>query len=522
MRLVVLLTVLLSACARFEAQGSFAGYGLLFSDHSSGSSLFELRVAVSGMSGSGLGLKSGDAQRTVDADGNYLLDRLASDASYQVQITRHPASPTNLCTVTDGTGVMPASGVVVSVSCTGSYYRVGGTLASLSSSLSIRDAVSGQSLTLSGTDASWSFPTPVSDGSTFAVEISAQPSSPAQACSLGGAGGTISGSDIASVAISCVTGELGGGGTILGPPAFSGTPTVTTVAGRAPPAETAGYLDATGTSSRFNGPDGITTDGTNLYIADYSNTRVRKMVIASGVVTTLFTPPAATTGITTNGNKIYLGVSGPDRIYSYTIATGSLTLLAGGNTGGGTTCSGINNASCKDGSGSAAQFQSVQGLSSNADYVFVADENNHRIRRVAIVTGMVDTLAGDGNTTVMDRPYGLTHQGTHLFATDRQNRIHRIEINSGSRSTIATAPASSYGIVTDGTNLYVSVLNRLYRYDSLNTGGAWTLIAGTASNGFVDGDALTAARLHGVSHITGDGSSLYFTDFFRHAIRKYH
>ena len=32
---------------------------------------------------------------------------------------------------------------------------------------------------------------------------------------------------------------------------------------------------------------GITTDGTNLYVADYGNNLIRKIVISTGVVTTL-------------------------------------------------------------------------------------------------------------------------------------------------------------------------------------------------------------------------------------------
>ena len=49
-----------------------------------------------------------------------------------------------------------------------------------------------------------------------------------------------------------------------------------------------GYTDATGTSARFNRPWGtITTDGTNLYVAEYGNDRIRKIVIDNGTVTTI-------------------------------------------------------------------------------------------------------------------------------------------------------------------------------------------------------------------------------------------
>lgn len=66
------------------------------------------------------------------------------------------------------------------------------------------------------------------------------------------------------------------------------TGSVTTIAGT--PGQLGsdgGTLDGIGTAARFNQPNGITTDGTNLYVTDSFQNTIRKIVIASGVVSTI-------------------------------------------------------------------------------------------------------------------------------------------------------------------------------------------------------------------------------------------
>ena len=62
------------------------------------------------------------------------------------------------------------------------------------------------------------------------------------------------------------------------------TGAVSTLAGSG----TAGSADNTdGALATFNNPAGITTDGTNLYVTEYTGRKIRKIVISSGVVTTI-------------------------------------------------------------------------------------------------------------------------------------------------------------------------------------------------------------------------------------------
>ena len=100
------------------------------------------------------------------------------------------------------------------------------------------------------------------------------------------------------------------------------TGTVTTFAG--PTISSSGYNDSTTASNAlFNRPAGITTDGTNLYVAEYSNNKIRKIVISSGVVTTIagtetFSSPA---GITTDGTNLYVSQFNGGKILKIVISS---------------------------------------------------------------------------------------------------------------------------------------------------------------------------------------------------------
>ena len=107
------------------------------------------------------------------------------------------------------------------------------------------------------------------------------------------------------------------GGSLQGPELIL-TTEVTTLAGTG---DSGTEDNTTGTRAEFNQPWDITTDGTNLYVADTSNHTIRQVVISTGAVTTLAgtaeTPgntddngTAASfkhpKGITTDGTNIYV------------------------------------------------------------------------------------------------------------------------------------------------------------------------------------------------------------------------
>lgn len=273
---------------------------------------------------------------------------------------------------------------------------------------------------------------------------------------------------------------------------------VTTIAGPAPGSSGTGDADGTGNAARFNNPRGITTDGTNLFVADSANHKIRKIVISSGVVTTLAGPAAGTVtsgdadgtgnaarffvpyGLTTDGTNLFIIDTNNHKIRKIVISSGVVTTIAG--PAAGTVTSGDS-----DGTGNAARFNYPFGITTDGTNLFVADRNNHKIRKMVISTGVVTTIGGPapgtvqsgdtdatGNASRFYEPSNLTTDGTHVYITDSFNKIRKIVISSGVVSTIAGPSQGSttagdidangnaarfstpYGITTDGTSLFVS------------------------------------------------------------------
>jgi len=175
----------------------------------------------------------------------------------------------------------------------------------------------------------------------------------------------------------------------------------------------AGSADGTGTSATFNGPRGLalSSDGQKAYVCDYGNHKIRVVVIASQVVTT----------------------------------------LAGSGTSG-----------HNDATGASARFYKPHfvALTPDDSIALVTDEWNHRIRKIVIATRAVSTLAGSGSSSEADgvgtsasfgHPNGIsiTSDGrTAHFAQGHSSRIHALDIASATVTTIAGQ--SSFGSAING------------------------------------------------------------------------
>jgi sugar lactone lactonase YvrE len=142
----------------------------------------------------------------------------------------------------------------------------------------------------------------------------------------------------------------------------------------------AGLIDGTGTSTEFNTPEGLTVDASgNVYVADLKNYCIRKITPA-GVVTTIAGGLVQTTVI---GSPSGMAIDAKGNVY-ITDQNGRILELVGGNVLY-ILAGAANTAAFADGSGTAARFNSPQGLTVDASgNIYVADFNNNSIRKVVV------------------------------------------------------------------------------------------------------------------------------------------
>ncbi len=213
---------------------------------------------------------------------------------------------------------------------------------------------------------------------------------------------------------------------------------------------TAGATEnAAADAALFNGPSGITTDGINLYVADTNNNKIRQIVIAdtngTRTVTTLsgltggvgtagwidglgigaqFSGPQ---GVATDGTNVYVADTGNNVIRQIRISDGYTTTIAGTGASG-----------SLDGAGTAATFYSPIGITTDGTYLYIADSYHNLIRRVEIappnnVTTLEGAIGGWSTNgpriaTGITDAYGIATDGVNLFVSDYAGHtIHKIQ-----------------------------------------------------------------------------------------------
>jgi len=259
------------------------------------------------------------------------------------------------------------------------------------------------------------------------------------------------------------------------------------------------------TAAQVNWPEGVAVDEVgNLFIGDQANDRVRRVDAATGVITTYA------------GNGLY------------------------GDSGDG-------------GPATAARLNGPGGLAVDGEgNLFIADQYNHKVRRVDAATGVITTYAGtgssgysgDGGPATAAQLYQPSDVAVdtagNLFIADQHNdRVRRVDAITGVITTYAGTGDAGYlgdggpataarfdypvSVAVDGAgNLFIADWNNsvVRRVDAAT--GVITTYAGTGSSGYSgDGGPATAAQVNWPIAVAVSGAGdLFIADTYNDRVRR--
>jgi len=326
------------------------------------------------------------------------------------------------------------------------------------------------------------------------------------------------------------------------------------------------------TSASMDEPHGVAVDGLgNVYIADTKNHRIR-MVDTSNTMNPFAgsgnnsyqestdEDVLATTASLNEPNGVYVDASGNVfiadtencMIRKVDASTNRITRVAGAVSSGVPSCG----YSGDGGQATLAQLNKPHAVYVDIEgSIYIADDDNHRIRKVDFSTGIITTIAGNGvggyggdggpaTSASIQNPKGVwvDESGNVLIADTENHRLRKVGINPENITTVAGDGSGAYAgddgpatlaslkkphavcIHETSAPAYLVIAdpsNQRIREVNLNT-GIITKVAGTLWSGY-NGDNILAtwARLYYPFGVHVDAShNTYIADTYNHRIRK--
>lgn len=302
-------------------------------------------------------------------------------------------------------------------------------------------------------------------------------------------------------------------------------------------AATAASVEVVPAAIKFVEPFGVAFDKAgNTWVIEYKGNRLIRLdrggqaqVVAEG---SAFLEPHGV--VINHEEQIFIADTHNNRVLKMDIATGKTSTVAG---------NGEKGFSGDGGPATKAAFNGIFAidLSPKGDLLYIADLSNRRVRRVDLRSGILTTVAGNGEKGVpadgakavespLVDPRAVTADGKgNVYILERNGNALRVVDRAGSIRTLIKpgdiAPdlkgPKHLCLDRNGDVIIADAENHLVRRYSIKTGKT-TTIAGTGEKG----DRVDAAnplqtllnRPHGV-FVRKDGT-LYITDSYNHRILK--
>ena len=249
-------------------------------------------------------------------------------------------------------------------------------------------------------------------------------------------------------------------------------------------------------------------------------------------------------GITLNKeNNLFIACAGYSKIYKVTTSSGIITTVAG---------TGVGSYSGDGGQATSATLFFPLGVAlDTTGNIFIADTYNNRIRKVTVSTGVITTVAGDGQlivniknnvaaTTSIYQPRDLAvdTSGNIYFVDLKNELVRKITASTGmittfagsgsngDRSTIATKYflPSPWGVTVDASgDVFIADTTLQCVFKVTVSTGIISIVAGMVKASGYNGDNIlaTAAKLNSPEKVAFDASgNMYIADSSNSRVRK--